>query len=701
MTVFANEKDPAAEIPSIIFVLFLLSLVMGMILPMPTFILDLGLVGSFCLAIMILSMVSFSQTNLEFSSFPSILIASLMLRLSINVNTTRLIVGEGHTGLDAAGNVIAGFGGFIMGGSLFMGLVVFCILLIVNFMVITKGASRMAEVSARFALDGMPGRQLSIDSDLSAGSISHEEAKSKRENVQKEAAFYGSLDGVSKFIKGDAVAGLLITLVNLVCGTAVGVISHGLPFVEAISTYSILTVGDGLVAQIPAVIISIAAGLLLAKGDSRQSSSLDLSHQFLAKPKVFFLVGGLLILLGVLPGLPFLPFCAVGAGIVLGGVVIQRTTAQTERDEVAVETVESDPVTRVGDFLDLDDLHVIFAPNLVQMALDPATGLDVRIANMRKYTAEAYGVILPEIRLTDDPSLERGKYVIKIQGVVVADGILEPNKALLLSSPSVDPALKCEEIREPVFGAPACWVDEAQLSRPSLDGITSVSACEVLSTHLLDVVKSNFDKLLTLRSLRQNFQELTDLSNPRKAEMNRKFLDDIIPDKVKPEFLLSVLRLLLRERVSIRNLPFILETMVEAIAFKASAENTCEFVRQKLGFQIVGELVRPDGTLAMIQLAPAWEDMFSSFQIDQNGQNGFDIALPPENFRNLSDSLEAIIEDVSGREQKFAVVVPARRRRFIRTVMDAKKLSTPVISYEEMGLDVNPVLVGTVAFGDE
>lgn len=696
-----QSRMMGGEAPSAVFIIFLLALVMGMILPMPTFVLDLGLVVSFGLAITIISMVAFSKTNLDFSSFPSLLIASLMLRLSININTTRLIVGEGHTGLDAAGTVIEGFGSFIMGGNLFIGLVVFCILLIVNFSVITKGASRMAEVSARFALDGMPGRQLAIDSDLSAGSISHQDAKALRENVQKEAAFFGSLDGVSKFIKGDAVAGLLITLVNLVCGVAVGVVSHGMSFVDAMSTYSILTVGDGLVAQIPAVIISVASGLLLARGDSQQSSSLDLSNQIMNKPQVFILVGTLMILLGILPGLPFLPFMAIGMGVLVGGLVLRSRQSDAVISEDVVETIEENPVTRVGDFLDLEDLHVVFSPSLVQMALDPATGLDVRIANMRKFTAETYGVILPEIRLTDDVSLKQGTYVIRIQGVAVAEGRLEPNKVLALVSPSVDPSLNCQEVREPVFGAPACWVDDKQLASPSLSDVTSVSACEVLSTHLLEVVKSNFDKLLTLRSLRQNLQELTELTNARKAEQNKKFLDDIIPDKVKPEFLLSVLRLLLRERVSIRNLPFILETMVEAQSLKASAENTCEFVRQKLGFQIVGDLVREDGTLAMVQLDSAWEDLFTSFQIDQNVQSGFDIALPPEHFRSLSEKLGLKINEIAAIEPKFAVVVPARRRRFVRTVMDAKKLSTPVISYEEMGLDVNPVLMGTVAFDDE
>ncbi len=688
------------ETSSLIFVIFLLGLVMAMILPMPAIVLDLGLAISFCSAILILSMVAFSSNNLDFSSFPSLLIASLMLRLSINVNTTRLIVGDGHTGPDAAGAIIESFGQFVMGGSLFMGLVVFCILLIVNFMVITKGASRMAEVSARFALDGMPGKQLSIDADLSSGSINHVEAKNRRDSVQKEAAFFGSLDGVSKFIKGDAVAGLIITIVNLVFGTIAGIAVHGMDFGDAISTYSILTVGDGLVAQIPAVIISVASGLLLAKGDSGNASAVDLFEQMATKPHVFILVGCLLFGFGVLPGLPPIPFILIGSSVIIMGIWLSRRHVELEDIVEEVHETDQEAVSKVGDFLDLDDLHVVFSPSLVEMALDPATGLDVRIANMRKFTAENFGVVLPEIRLTDDVSLPIGTYEIRIQGVRVADGNLSPKKMLALASPKSNPNLNCPEVYEPVFGAPACWVTEKELDDVFFKDVTVVSPCEVLSTHLLEVVKSNFEKLLTLRALRQNLRELTELSNSKKAAENKSFLDDIIPEKVKPEFLLSVLRLLLRERVSIRNLPFILECLVEGQNLKGSVESTCEYVRQKLGFQIVGEFLREDKTLGVIQLDGAWEEMFQGYQIESGGYNAFDVALPPEQFRSLSENLKTKIDEISAVEQKIVLVVPARRRRFLRTILDAKKISTPVISYEEMGLDVVPVILGSVAFGD-
>lgn len=690
------------EMSPIILAFFLMSLIIVMILPMPSIILDFGLVVSFGLAIMIMAMVIYSERVLEFSSFPSLLIISLMLRLSLNVNTTRLIIGDGHTGTDAAGDVIKGFGEFVMGGSLFLGLVIFCILLIVNFMVITKGSSRMAEVSARFALDGMPGRQLAIDSDLASGSISHDEAKNRREVEHRESSFFGSLDGVSKFVKGDAVAGLLITIINLIFGACAGIILHNMSFGEAVAAYSILTVGDGLVSQIPAVIISLSSGLLLAKADDKSTAAENVAEQLVGKPLAFFSVGVLLLILGLLPGMPFLPFSISGVAVlIIGGLSSRRLSRSRDVPEIVESNDDGSVVTRVGDFLDLEDLHVVFSSNLVDMALDPGTGLDARIANMRKYTAQSFGVLLPEIRLTDDVNLADGRYEIRIQGVVVGYGFLDPGRMLALLSGDVTLPGDLFEVREPVFGASACWITENRLEDTSLAECTVVSPCEVLSTHLLEIIKNNFDRLLTLRSLRQNLLELTRLTNSKKSQQNKELLDDLIPEKIKIEFLLSVLRLLLREKVSVRNLPFILETMVEGALYKGSAEATCEFVRQKLGFQIASELLRSDGTLGIIQLESSWEEVFSSYQLENSSINSFDVALPPEYFRKLSDSLKKTFDDVATRETRFVLVVPARRRRFLRTIMDAKKITTAVISYEEMGLDLTPTLVGTVGISDE
>jgi len=373
--------------PTVLLALALMAVLVMMILPMPAWVLDVGLAASFALAILIFTLTLFIERPLDFSSFPTILLASLMLRLSLNVSSTKLIIGQGHTGTSAAGDVIEGFAQFIMSGSIFLGLVVFGVLLIVNFMVITKGAARMAEVGARFALDGMPGKQLAIDSDMSAGAIDHAQAKERREREQQETTFFGSLDGASKFVKGDAIAGLLITLLNLVMGLVMGVIVHGMPVTSAFETYAILTVGDGLVSQIPAVIISIASALLLARGGTQGATDSAIFSQLGRHPAALGTVAILMVLFALVPGLPFLPFIT-GAGV-LGYAayhVFQRRNAEAEVAEPASSQTDT-PAQSIGDVLDLDDVHLEFAPDLVSMVLNPGTGLDARIANMRTYAS--------------------------------------------------------------------------------------------------------------------------------------------------------------------------------------------------------------------------------------------------------------------------------------------------------------------------
>ncbi|NIZ15687.1 FHIPEP family type III secretion protein, partial [Phaeobacter sp. HF9A] len=419
--------------PTILLAMALMAVIVMMILPMPSWVLDVGLATSFALAILIFTITLFIERPLDFSSFPTILLASLMLRLSLNVSSTKLIIGQGHSGTDAAGNVIEGFANFVMDGSVFLGLVVFGVLLIVNFMVITKGAARMAEVGARFALDGMPGKQLAIDSDMSAGAIDHATAKERREIEQKETTFFGSLDGASKFVKGDAIAGLLITLLNLIVGLIMGVLIHGMPIGTAFETYAILTVGDGLVSQIPSVIISIAAALLLARGGATGSTDTAIFSQLGKHPGALGAVAVLMALFALVPGLPFLPFIA-GSGL-LGFLAYrtQKTQSAEEQKELdaKVEEVQSPDKTKaLGDILDLDDLHLEFSQDLVSMVLDPGTGLDARIANMRTHVATSFGLILPEIRLTDEPELDNGTYVIRIQGVEQARGTLHPDMVL-------------------------------------------------------------------------------------------------------------------------------------------------------------------------------------------------------------------------------------------------------------------------------
>ena len=683
--------------PTILLALALMAIIVMMILPMPAFVLDIGLAASFALAILIFTVTLFIERPLDFSAFPTILLASLMLRLSLNVSSTKLIIGQGHTGTGAAGDVIEGFANFVMSGSVFLALVVFGVLLIVNFMVITKGAARMAEVGARFALDGMPGKQLAIDSDMSAGAIDHAEAKARRELEQMETTFFGSLDGASKFVKGDAVAGLLITMLNLVMGLIMGVVVHGMAIGDAFETYTILTVGDGLVTQIPAVIISIASALLLARGGDKGATDLALFDQLGKYPAALATVGVLMALFALVPGLPFMPFMA-GAGV-LGGAAFYMFKTQ-KAEETATDTADDAPALPVdrplGDVLNLDDIHVEFAPDLVNMVLDPGTGLDARIANMRTHVATFFGLILPEIRLTDDPGLPPGYYVIRIQGVEQVRARLSPDQVLALVPDGSAGLPQGEDVKEPVYGAPARWLNPKDQEAAALSGVTIVTPTEVLATHLLEIIKKNFPRLLTLKSLRRLLDEMVNLTDAHRAEANRKMLDELIPEKVPLDLLHQVMRLLLEEQVSVRNLPLILEATAEARSIHHQPEAICEHVRQRLGFQLVAQMRREDGTIPLIQLAPEWEDTFSTYQIDSE-RGGLDVALPPDMFNRLANSVSDRINEAGDRGIFPAIVTSTRRRRFLRTVMSAKNISNPVLSFEEIGLEARPSLVGVVS----
>ena len=677
--------------PTILLALALMAVIVMMVLPMPAWALDLGLALSFALAILMLTVTLFIERPLDFSAFPTILLASLMLRLSLNISSTKLIIGQGHTGTDAAGHVIQGFAEFIMGGNLLLGVVIFCVLMIVNFVVITKGAGRMAEVGARFALDGMPGKQLAIDADMAAGAIDHAEAKRRREQELAETSFFGSLDGASKFVKGDAIAGLLITGLNIVMGIIVGIAVHDMPAGQAFETYAILTVGDGLVSQIPAVIISVAAALLLSRGGDKGAADVSFFAQLGRYPGALGTVSVLMGLFALVPGMPFVPFMMASTGL---GWLSWRMIKMNRAAAIdALPQVEPPPKKQLGDVLDFDEIHIEFAQNLVGMVLDPATGLDIRIANMRTHVATAFGLILPEMRLTDEATLPPGTYRIRLQGVERVRDRLVPDRVLVLLADGIA-APDGQDIREPVYGAPARWIRPDHQEDAVLLGLTVVSPAEVLATHLLEVIRGNLARLLSMRSLRRLLDEFSNLSDPARAEANRRLLDDLVPDKVPPEMLLTVLRLLLEERVSIRNLPLILESVAEARGL-GMPEAICEHVRQRLGFQLVAELKRDDGTIPLIQLAPEWEKTFATYQMDS--EKGLrDVALPPEQFTRLANGIAERLNRAAESGTYPALVTSTLRRRFLRTVLGAKGLTTPVLSYEEIGLDARPAMIAVV-----
>lgn len=681
--------------PTVALAVALMAIIVMMILPVPAFVLDIGLAASFALAILIFTVTLFVERPLDFSAFPTILLASLMLRLSLNISSTKLIIGEGHTGTDAAGNVIQGFADFVMGGSVFLGLVVFCVILIVNFMVITKGAARMAEVGARFALDGMPGKQLAIDSDMAAGAITHAEARARRERELQETTFFGSLDGASKFVKGDAVAGLLITLLNILVGLIMGTLVHGMPIGAAFETYAILTVGDGLVTQIPAVIISIAAALLLARGGSIGATDLAITSQLGRHPAALATVAVLMVLFALVPGLPVVPFMT--GGVILGGLAywVYRQNAATAVDDPKETTMVAPRDRPIGDVLDLDDIHVEFAPDLVDMVLDPASGLDSRITNMRTHIARSFGMIMPEVRLTDDAMLKDGTYVLRVHGVEVARGVLHPDLMLALIPEDAQTLPRGHDVEEPVYGAPARWIQHSEREDAQLSGLTVVSPSEVLATHLLEIIKRNLGRLLTMKSLKRLLDELGTLSNPARAEANRALIEQTVPDKVPLDTLLQVLKLLLDEQVSIRNFQLILEAIAETRGQGHTADSICEHVRQRLGFQLVAAMRREDGTIPLVHLAPDWEKRFAECEVT-NDRGVSDVALPPKDFETLSKSIAEELAKASRKGVFPALVTPGRRRRFLRSILTAKGISNPVMAFEEIGLDAKPALVGTI-----
>jgi len=667
----------------------LVLVVMSMVIPIPAALLDVGIALSIATSMLILVMASVVHKPTDFQAFPVMLLISLLIRLSLNVSSTRLILTQGHTGPDAAGEVISGFAQFVAGGSLMVGITVFAVISIVNFMVITKGSGRMAEVSARFALDSLPGKQLAIDGDLNSGAITHDEAKRRRLQDQREISFYGSLDGASKFVKGDAVAGLLITAVNFFVGLGTGLVSHGMPASEALSTYSQLTIGDGLVTQVPALITSMAAALLLSRGGSTESTADLLSQQVAQGWHAPALAAGGMAVLAFVPGMPTLIFLAIAAAA--GWFAWRNATRPPVTPEDAADTAPAPPARpRIGDVLDTDEICVEIGADLIAAALDPTRGLGGRINNLRIHIARSYGIILPEVRITDAIGGAPGEYVIRIHGVVRARGRLNPHQILALGPEDLLAHIPGERTREPVYDSPARWIDPARQDEAAIAGASVVTPMEVLSTHLMETVKAQMPALLTLGSLQRLMQELRSLSDETRAQAYQRVFDSMIPDKVAPEQLLSVLRLLLEDRISIRNLSLIVEGVHESRS--PDPEIAAEFVRRRLRGQITEALADPDGQLDVMQLHPGWESEFLRAEAEPGRTPG---ALTPPLIQRLTEKLRLAAAALPPEAQP-ALVVPDHRRRLVRAMARGAGLSWPVLGLDEVDPQARVRLVGTV-----
>lgn len=677
--VAANPAE-ASHTRSLIITGILVLIVMSMVLPIPAGMLDIGIALSIAGSILILVMASLVSRPTDFQAFPVLLLISLVLRLSLNVSSTRLILTSGHTGPEAAGHVISGFASFVAGGSLLIGLTVFAVISAVNFIVITKGSGRMAEVAARFALDSLPGKQLAIDADLNSGAIDHEEAKHRRAREAAEISFFGSLDGTSKFVKGDAIAGLVIILINLLVGLSVGIIGHAMAPGEALGTYARLTIGDGLVTQIPALITSMAAALLLSRGGSTETTADLLSATMAGNWRAPAIVAGGMAIMSIVPGMPMPVFLGISTALAaLSWHALQSARKARTTMAPLPETAEATPSSKIGDALDLDEIAVEIGPDLVASALDEGRGLGPRIANLRLHLARSYGVILPDIRISDAPDLPGGDYVIRVHNVIRGRGNLRPHEVLVLGPPEVLGEIGGEAIREPVYDAPARWIGRDGQTEATLAGGTVVAPMEVLSTHLMEIVRRALPQLMSLGALQRMIAELKELSDHGRAEANRRFFDSMVPDKVAPELLLAVLRLLLREGVSVRNLVQIVDTIAEMRALE-NAELICERVRHRLRGQITEMLLTPSGRLETVQLDPLWEAEFSRGEA-KPGRGSADVASV-RIAQRLVEAVSATMAAIDGARPVLAV--PDHRRRMIRSMLEAAEIDIPVIGLDEI-----------------
>ncbi|MFO1138047.1 MAG: FHIPEP family type III secretion protein [Paracoccus sp. (in: a-proteobacteria)] len=694
MSVVEPASGPGLSARPLAITGILVLIVLSMVIPIPAAALDVGIALSIATATLILVMASLVERPTDFQAFPVLLLVSLLIRLSLNISSTRLILTNGQNGPTAAGHVINGFAEFVAGGSLLVGLTVFGVISVVNFMVITKGSGRMAEVSARFALDSLPGKQLAIDGDLNSGAIDHDEAKRRRIREQREISFFGSLDGASKFVKGDAIAGLMITLINLFVGLAAGVFVHSMPVGEALETYSKLTIGDGLVSQVPSLITSMAAALLLSRGGATETTADLLSQQLTSDWHVPAVGAGGMVLIGLVPGMPTMIFFALAAGLGAAAWFIRNRKQTAPAPAVAANEKESPaPIqSRIGDVLDTDEICVEIGTGLIVSALDAGRGLGQRITNLRLHIARTYGLILPDVRITDGVGFRDGEYVIRLQGVVRGRGMLHPQGILALGPDPVLDGLPGELVREPVYGSSARWIAPDRQDDAAIAGATVVTPMEVLSTHLMEVVKSNLSALLTMSSMQRMIRELCNVSDEHRAQLNQRFFDSMVPDKVSPEMLLAVLRGMLEERLSIRNLILITDAVHEARG-ASTPEAVYEMVRRRLRGQITEQFLTDDGFLDILQLHPQWEAEITRAE-GEAGRSGQ--TSVPQIQKRLAEAVQTTLADLSGGPE-VVLAVPDHRRRLIRMMLTSSGIGLPVMGLDEIDPAAKVRLCGTVS----
>jgi flagellar biosynthesis protein FlhA len=672
----------------------ILTILVVLILPLPSLLLDLFLAISITLSMLILMLALFIQAPLEFSSFPTVLLISTMLRLSLNLASTRLILSHGHEGTDAAGHVIQAFGSFVMGGNFVIGIIVFAILVTVNFVVITKGSGRIAEVAARFHLDSMPGKQMAIDADLSAGLIDEKVAKARRKELEDESGFFGAMDGASKFVRGDAIAGLLVVFINVIGGIIIGVAQQGLGFAEAASTYTTLTVGDGLVTQVPALIVSTAAGLLVSKAGVSGAADKALIKQFSGYPQALGMSAAVMLVLAALPGIPALPFLALGSG---AAAMAWQARKHKQASKVAEAAAAAAPAAAaaaaaaeepIAAALKIDDLKIELGYALLPLVNGPdgTDRLTDQIKALRRSLAIEMGFVMPSVRILDNVQLEANTYIIKIKEVDAGTGKIWPSQFMAMDPSGNQVSVPGIHTTEPTFGLPATWVDASLKEEASLKGYTVVDAATVLSTHLTELLKANMSDLLSYGEVQKLLKEL-----PKEQS---ELVKDIVPSQVTISGIQRVLQLLLSERISIRDLSTILEGVADALAFSRNPAVIVEHVRARLARQICAANTSPMGYLPLIALSAKWEQAFAESLVGQGEERS--LAMQPSKLSEFMGAVRNAFERAALEGEAPVLVTSAAIRPFVRSLVERFRAQTTVLSQAEIHPRARLKTVGSV-----
>jgi flagellar biosynthesis protein FlhA len=658
--------------------LAVVSILVVLILPMPTWLLDISLAFSITFSVLILMVSLFIERPLEFSSFPTVLLMATMLRLALNLASTRLILSHGHEGTSAAGHVIQAFGNFVMSGNFIIGAIVFTILVVVNFVVITKGSGRIAEVAARFSLDSMPGKQMAIDADLSAGLIDEGKARQRRRDLEDESNFYGAMDGASKFVRGDAVAGLIITFINVIAGIIIGVAQKGLTFTAATQTYTLLTVGDGLVSQIPALIVSTAAGILVSKAGTSGSTDKALFGQLGAHPSALGVASFLMGTLSLIPGVPMLPFLALSA---LSGGAAWKLTDKREKaqaatvaaDQAAAAPAKEEPIRNA---LQIDQIRLELGYGLLSLInSDQGTRLTDQVRGLRRQLAAELGFIMPSVRIQDNLQLPANAYLIRIKEIEVGRGELRPNMLLVMDPRGDQIALPGEATTEPTFGLPAMWVQETSREEATFRGYTVVEPQTVITTHLTEMIKDNMAELLSYSETQKLIDELD--------KGHQKLVTDMVPSQIAMGGIQRVLQNLLGERVSIRDLPTILEGISEACGYSRNISVVTEHVRARLSRQISDANTLGDGGfIPIVGLSPQWEQAFAEALTGQGEDRH--LSMPPSKLQEFITTLRQHFERFAMKGDTPVLLTSPAVRPYVRSIVERFRPMTVVISQNEI-----------------